>query len=141
MLHKKNEPLFLLVIITIALIFSGIHPYDRMTWMLEVAPVFIGAAILIPTYHLFPLTPFLYRLLAIHALILILGGHYSYARVPLGFWIQDLFNLSRNHYDRIGHFAQGFIPAILVREILLRLSPLKRGKWLFFIVVSVMSRL
>lgn len=137
MLNRKNEPLFLLIFVTIALIVSGINPYDRVTWLLEVAPVLLGAAILIPTYNRFPLTPLLYRLIAVHALILILGGHYTYAKVPLGFRLQDLFDLGRNHYDRIGHFAQGFIPAILVREILLRLSPLKRGKWLFFLVVSV----
>jgi putative membrane protein len=137
MLNRKNEPLFLLSVVAIGLIASGINPHDRVTWLLEVAPVLIGASILIITYNRFPLTPLLYRLIAIHALILILGGHYTYARVPLGFWMQDLFDLSRNHYDRIGHFAQGFIPAILVREILLRLSPLKRGKWLFFLVVSV----
>ncbi|MEE9524840.1 MAG: DUF2238 domain-containing protein [Thermodesulfovibrionales bacterium] len=137
MLNRKNELLFLLSVVAIGLIASGIGPYDRATWLLEVAPVLVGAAILIPAYRRFPLTPILYRLLAIHALILILGGHYTYARVPLGFWMQDLFDLSRNHYDRIGHFAQGFIPAILVREILLRFSPLKRGKWLFFLVVSV----
>jgi putative membrane protein len=89
------------------------------------------------TYRKFPLTPLLYRLLFVHALILILGGHYTYARVPVGYWFQDLLDLSRNHYDRLGHFAQGFIPAILVREILLRRSPLIRGKWLFFLTVSV----
>lgn len=133
----RREPVVLLVFAFLALVASGIGPADRMTWMLEVAPVVIGAAILIPTWRRFPLTPLLYRLLFVHALILILGGHYTYAQVPLGFWVQDLFDLSRNHYDRLGHLAQGFVPAILVREVLLRTSPLRRGGWLFFLVVSV----
>ena len=95
----------------------------------------IGAPILIASHRRFPLTPLLYRLLFLHALILMVGGHYSYAKVPLGFWLQDLFDFSRNHYDRIGHFAQGFVPAILAREILLRRSPLRRGKWLLYLVL------
>ncbi len=105
--------------------------------MLEVFPVFIGLPLLFATYRRFPLTPLLYRLLLLHALILVLGGAYTYARVPLGFWMQDLFGFARNHYDRIGHLAQGFVPAILAREVLLRTSPLKRGKWLFVLVTSV----
>jgi putative membrane protein len=133
----SREPLILLAVAAIALVVSGINPYERTTWLLEVFPVLIGAPILIATYRRFPLTPFLYRLLLLHALILILGGHYTYARVPLGDWVRELFELSRNHYDRLGHFAQGFIPAILARELLLRCSPLVRGGWLFFIVVSI----
>ncbi|MRR34732.1 DUF2238 domain-containing protein [bacterium] len=104
---------------------------------MEVLPVFIGVTILLATGRRFRLTPLTYRLIFIHALILMLGGHYTYARVPLGFWIQDLFDLGRNHYDRLGHLAQGFIPAILVREILIRRSPLQPGKWLFFLVTCV----
>jgi putative membrane protein len=134
---SKREPLILLAIAAVALVMSGINPYERTTWLLEVFPVLIGAPILIATYRRFPLTPFLYRLILLHALILMLGGHYTYARVPLGEWIKDLFELSRNHYDRLGHFAQGFIPAILARELLLRCSPLVRGKWLFFIVICI----
>jgi putative membrane protein len=88
-------------------------------------------------YRRFPLTPLLYTLLAVHALILMVGGHYTYARVPLGFWAQDLFGFARNHYDRLGHFAQGFIPAMLVREILVRTSPLRPGRWLFVLVTAV----
>lgn len=133
----RREPLILLLIAAGALIWSGIHPLERGTWWMEVAPVLIGAPLLIATYARFPLSPLLYRLLLIHAIILMVGGHYTYARVPAGFWIQDLFDLSRNHYDRLGHLAQGFIPAILTREILLRTSPLRRGKWLFFIVIAV----
>ena len=127
----------LLAVTAIVLVISGIHPHDRTTWLLEVAPVLLGGALLLATYRRFPLTPLLYRLLFLHGLILILGGHYTYARVPLGFWIQEIFDFSRNHYDRLGHFAQGFVPAVLTREILLRRSPLEPGKWLFFLVVSV----
>jgi putative membrane protein len=133
----RYEPLLLLTLAGAALVISGIDPHDRLTWVLEVLPVLAGAPILVLTYRRFPLTPLLYRLLGIHALILVLGGHYTYAQVPVGFWMQDAFDLSRNHYDRIGHFAQGFVPAILAREILLRRSPLTSGKWLFFLVTSV----
>ena len=133
----RKEPLVLLALTGVTLVVSGWAPHDRVTWLLEVFPVLLGAPILIVTHRRFPLTPLLYRLLFLHALILILGGHYTYARVPLGDWLRDLFDLSRNHYDRIGHLAQGFIPAILAREILLRRSPLVRGKWLFSLVTSV----
>lgn len=131
----------LLGLTLLALAVSGIHPHDRTTWWLEVFPIFIGLPILIATRRRFPLTPLLYVLLFVHALILMLGGHYTYARVPLGFWVQDLLDLGRNHYDRLGHFAQGFVPAILAREILLRRTPLRpggwHGGWLFFLVCSV----
>jgi putative membrane protein len=103
-----------------ALVVSGIKPYDRVTWWMEVAPVLIAAPVLVATYRRFPLTSILYILISIHALVLILGGAYSYARVPLGFWLQDLLALERNPYDRIGHFMQGFVPAMIAREILLR---------------------
>lgn len=135
--RSPAEPLILLALTAVALVASGIHPYDRTTWYLEVAPVLIGAPLLIATYRRFPLTPLLYRLLFVHALILILGGHYTYARVPLGFWVQDLMGFARNHYDRLGHFAQGFVPAILAREVLVRKSPLRPGGWLFFLVACV----
>jgi putative membrane protein len=134
---KRFEPLSLLIVGTIVLLVSAIDPYDRITWWLEVFPIFIGVPILMATYHRFRFTPLAYRLVFIHALILMLGAHYTYARVPLGFWLQQLLDLSRNHYDRLGHFAQGFIPAILAREILLRQTPLVSGKWLFFIVASI----
>ena len=137
MASKGYEPLVLLAVGAICLVVSGIHPYDRSTWCLEVFPVLVGAPLLIATHRPFPLTPLLYRLLFLHALILMIGGHYTYAQVPLGFWVQDLLHLSRNHYDRLGHFAQGFVPAMLAREILLRRSPLLPGKWLFFLVVCV----
>jgi len=134
---KSREVFILLAAGVIGLVVSGIHPYDRSTWFLEVFPVLVGAPLLIATYQAFPLSPLLYRLLFLHALILMIGGHYTYAQVPLGFWVQDLFHLGRNHYDRLGHFAQGFVPAMLVREILIRRSPLGPGKWLFFLVVCV----
>jgi putative membrane protein len=120
-----------------ALIASGINPYDRLTWWMEVMPVLIALPVLFFTRRTFPLTPLLYGLLFFHALVLMLGGHYTYARVPLGFWLQEWFDFSRNHYDRIGHLTQGFVPAILAREILIRLSPLKSGGWLFFLVCCV----
>lgn len=121
----------------IALIASGYAPADRLTWFLEVAPVLIAAPLMIGKRNTFPLTPMLTWLACIHGLILILGAHYTYAQVPLGFWLQDLFDFSRNHYDRIGHFAQGFIPAILAREILLRVTKIERGKMLFYVVASI----
>jgi putative membrane protein len=127
----------LLVFTGIALVVSGIGPVDRGTWVLEVAPVVIAAPLLYFTWRPFRLTPLTYRLIFLHALILILGGHYTYAHVPLGFWLQDLFDFARNPYDRIGHFAQGFVPAIIAREILLRRSPLRPGKWTFFIVCCI----
>lgn len=133
----RKEPQLLLAVVGVTLVVSRIGSYDPLTWFLEIVPILIIAPVLMITYGKFPLTPLLYRLLLVHALILILGGHYTYARVPVGYWFQDLLDLSRNHYDRLGHFAQGFIPAILVREILLRRSPLVRGKWLFFLTVSV----
>jgi putative membrane protein len=108
------------LLVIAALLASGIHPYDRPTWLLEVGPVLLAAPVLVATRRRFPLTALLYILICIHALILILGGAYTYARVPLGFWLQDFFALSRNPYDKIGHFAQGFEPALLAREILLR---------------------
>ena len=135
--EARREPLVLAVLCTAALAVSAVGPHDRFTWLLEVFPVLIGLALLFATGRRFPLTPLLYRLLFLHALILMLGGHYTYARVPLGDWARDLLDLSRNPYDRIGHFAQGFIPAILAREILLRRSPLQPGKWLFFLAASV----
>jgi putative membrane protein len=119
------------------LILSGIAPYDRLTWVLETFWVAGGLPILAATYRRFPLTPLLYRLLFLHAVILIVGGYYTYARVPLGFWAAELFHFSRNHYDRFGHFAQGFAPAILAREILIRRSPLAGSRWLPFLVVCV----
>jgi putative membrane protein len=109
-----------LIAVLAALVVSGLHPYDRITWWMEVAPVLVAAPILVLTYKRFPLTSLLYSLICVHALVLIVGGAYTYARVPLGFWLQDLLHLERNPYDRIGHFMQGFVPAMVAREILIR---------------------
>ena len=133
-----NRELFaLLMAASAALIVSGLEPFDRATWLMEVAPVIVGVPILLATFVRFRLTLLLYRLLFVHSLILIVGGHYTYAEVPAGFWFQDLFDLSRNHYDRLGHLAQGFVPAILARELLIRTSQLRPGRWLFFLCLSV----
>jgi putative membrane protein len=113
-------PLALAAIVLVALVVSFIRPYDRGTWLAETAPVFIAAPILIFTWRRFPLTNLLYVLIALHALVLIIGGAYTYARVPFGFWIQDALGFARNPYDRIGHFVQGFVPALIAREVLLR---------------------
>ena len=110
--------LFLLVVLLLAA--TAVRPYDRGTWLMEVAPVLIALPVLATTYQRFPLTTLLYTLISLHAIVLITGGAYTYARVPLGFWIQELFSFSRNHYDRIGHFFQGFVPALIAREIFLR---------------------
>src|SRR5436305_13676711 len=132
-----REPLLLLGLGAVALVVSAIGAYGRVTWFLEVAPSFIGVPILIATYRRFPLTPLLYRLIFLHSLILMAGGHYTYPRVPLGFWFWDLLGLTRNHNARLGHFAQGFVPAILTREVLLRKRVVIRRGWLFFLVTSV----
>lgn len=129
--------LTLLIALGIILIWSAINPHDFFTWILEVFPAIIGAALLVRTYGKFRFTDLVYVLIFIHCVILIIGGHYTYSEMPLFNWIRDEFHLSRNHYDRLGHLAQGFIPAMVARELLLRKSPLVRGKWLFFIVLSV----
>jgi putative membrane protein len=124
------------LVVAAALAWSGIAPFDRLTWYLEIFPIAIVFPLMYATARRHPLTPLLYWLIAFHSLILVLGAHYTYARVPLGFWVQDLFDLARNHYDRLGHIAQGFIPAIAVREIFKRYSPVKSGRWLAFVVVA-----
>jgi len=124
-------------IIAIVLIISGIKPYDRMTWLMEVIPVLIVMPVLFMSFKKFPLTNLLYSLIFLHAIVLIVGGAYTYARVPLGFQIADWFNLDRNPYDKIGHFMQGFVPAIVAREILIRNHILAKGKMLSFIVICI----
>jgi putative membrane protein len=127
--------LVLLGSMVVLLVWSGIHPHDRFTWWLEVAPIFIGVPALILLYPRLRLTPLVYTLIWVHCGILMLGGHYTYAQVPLGFWMERWFGFTRNHYDRIGHLAQGFIPAMLAREIFIRRSPLAGSRWLPFMVV------
>jgi len=127
-----------LSIFTPVLIWSAVLPKDTFTWFLEVFPVFIGLLILFLTYKRFPLTPLLYTLILIHMIILMVGGHYTYAEVPLFEWFKEIFDQSRNNYDKVGHFAQGFIPAILVREILLKKRIIQHtGMWLNYIIVSI----
>ena len=121
---RRSEPLALLVLGLICLGISRLGALESGTWLLEVFPIFIAVPILVATARRFPLTPLAYRLIFVHALILMVGGHYTYAKVPLGFWMEHALHLTRNNYDRIGHFAQGFVPAIIAREILLRRSPL-----------------
>ena len=119
------------------LLLSGLHPYDRGTWWMEIAPILLAAPVLLWTRRRFPLTSLLYILIALHAVILMVGGAYTYARVPLGFWVQDLFHLSRNPYDRLGHFAQGFVPTLVARELFVRLGIVRPGKWTAFLAVTV----
>jgi putative membrane protein len=127
--------LALLAIVVVVFVWSGISPHDRFTWSLEVFPVILGAPALIYVYPRFRFTPLVYTLIAIHAIILMVGGKYTYAEVPFGFWIQRSFGFARNHYDRIGHFAQGFVPAMVAREIFIRRSPLRGSRWLPFVVI------
>ena len=131
----RREPLILLIVVCAVFVALGIAPpADRLTWLLENVPIMIGVPILVATYRTFPFTPLTYRLIAVHAIILMVGGYYSYAAVPIGNWVSDAFNLGRNHYDRVGHLAQGFIPAMIAREFLIRKSPLRPGGMLNFLV-------
>ena len=124
-------------IVVAALIASGIAPYDRLTWLMEVAPVLIALPLLYVTRRSYPLTALLYVLITIHALVLIGGGAYTYARVPFGFWLQDLLGTERNPYDKIGHLLQGFVPALVAREILLRGDWVRGAKMTAFLCVCV----
>lgn len=135
--RERRLALAVLAAVVPLFVWSGIEPHDRFTWFLEVLPVVLVVPLLLATGRRFPLTPLLYILIALHAVILMVGGKYTYAEVPLGFWMQEWFGFTRNHYDRIGHFAQGFVPAIAAREIFLRLSVLRPGRWLHVIVVAV----
>jgi len=132
----EREGLALLLTLSAALVWSGIAPTDRLTWLLEVVWVLAAIPLLLLTRRRFPLTRLLYWLILAHCLILVYGGKYTYALTPLGEWWRELFDLGRNHYDRLGHLAQGFIPAILARELLLRLTPLRPGGWLFYLVCA-----
>lgn len=136
-MHSDRFPLALLALVTVALVLSGLAPFDRATWWMEVAPVMIAAPLLVATHRRFPLTPLLQVLIAAHALVLIVGGAWTYARVPFGFWLQDVLALDRNPYDRIGHFMQGLVPAVVAREVLLRLRVVRGRGWLFYIVTSI----
>lgn len=126
----------MLVVALATLAVSGVAPKERFTWFLEIVPAVIALPILVATYRRFPLTDLLYVLIAVHVAILALGGHYTYAEVPLGFWVKDALHLARNHYDRVGHFAQGFVPALVAREIVTRKQVMKSSRWVAVFVLS-----
>ena len=127
----------LLISVVVILIFSGINTNDKFTWFLEVLPVIITSIVLIVTYKKFKFTNFVYILMWMHAMILIVGGYYTYAEMPLFNWIRDTFNLSRNYYDRLGHFAQGFVPAMVIREVFIKNKIIKNEAWTNFIVIAI----
>lgn len=129
--------LSLLIGLVLALIWSAINPHDYFTWILEVLPAIIGATVLLVLYHRFRFSNLVYLLIFIHCLILIVGGHYTYAEVPLFNWLRDVLHSSRNNYDKVGHFAQGFIPAMIAREILIRRQVINGRGWLFFLVTTI----
>lgn len=132
------KELWFMAIFVPVLIWSSLFPKDHFIWFLEVLPVFIALFIMALTYKKFPLTPLLYVLILIHMIILMVGGHYTYAEVPLFDWIKEVFDQSRNNYDKVGHFAQGFIPAMLAREILIRKKIIQGTKvWLNSIILSI----
>ncbi len=124
-----------LAVTVLVLLWSGLAPKDRGTWFMEVAPVLIALPLVVLTWRRFPLTTLLTVVITLHAVVLMVGGKYTYAEMPLFNWLRDEFHLSRNHYDRVGHFMQGFAPALVARELLLRTSPLRPGKWLAVVVV------
>ena len=137
-MNRTGHPVLAVVMVwALALAASAISPYDRLTWLMEVLPVLIAAPVLVATRQRLPLTPLLYVLIAIHGLILIYGGAYTYARTPFGFWLQELLGFSRNPYDRIGHLAQGFVPAMVAREVLLRVFRISGRRIVFFLVVCI----
>lgn len=122
---------------TVVLVWSGINPKDQFTWFLEVLPALIGLVLIAATYKQFPLTPMLYSFILLHCWILMIGGHYTYAEVPMFDWLRDTFDMERNNYDKVGHFAQGFIPALLAREILIRREVVKSVAWMNVFIVSI----
>lgn len=130
-------PITLLCIVIAVLAWSGIGPHERLTWALEVAPAFVGIVVIAAKWRTFPLTPVVTVIIALHMIILAIGGHYTYALVPAGDWFRDALGLARNHYDRLGHFVQGFVPAMIARELFLRLEVLARRGWMPFLIVSV----
>lgn len=136
-MNQRRLLVLLFALVAVALLVSAISPYDRLTWLLEIAPILIVVPVLAATRRRFPLTTLLYSLIALHALVLIAGGAWTYARVPLGFWIQDFFALDRNPYDKIGHFMQGFVPAMAAREILLRRGDVRPGGMAAFLCICV----
>jgi putative membrane protein len=136
---KRIAPSHLLLLILVLVVFawSGWGPNDRLTWWLEILPGFVGLIVLLATYSRFRFTTLCYTLIALHICLLCVGGHYTYARVPLFDWLREVFHWHRNHYDRLGHFAQGLVPAMIAREIFIRLKVLNRTRWMPFLVVCV----
>ena len=132
-----NKHLILISLFFIGFIWSGIQPFDYFTWGLEVFPAVLGLIILIFTFKQFQFTFLTYCFILLHSYILFVGGHYTYAEVPLFDWIKEVFDLSRNNYDKVGHFAQGFVPAMIVRELFVRKNIVNNKKWLNFIVVCI----
>ncbi|MEP6833425.1 MAG: DUF2238 domain-containing protein [Gemmatimonas sp.] len=130
-------PVALALIVAVLLVISGLHPSERSTWWMETAPIFLAAPVLFLTYKRFPLTPLLYVLIALHAIILMVGGAYTYAKVPVGFWVQDVFHLSRNPYDKLGHFWQGLVPALVARELFIRNRIVREGAWTSVLGVTI----
>jgi putative membrane protein len=137
MKSARTSHLALLLIVALVFCWSGWQPHDRFTWWLEIAPGLAGIIILLATYRRFTFTTFCYTLIALHICILCVGGHYTYARVPVFDWLRPVFGWERNHFDRLGHFMQGFVPAIIAREMFVRLQIVNRKKWIPFLVVSV----
>ena len=140
MMFTRSYPAFhlsLLLSFLALLAWSAYQPYEGLTWFLETVPAMMGVMILLFTYSRFRLTSLVYTLIWLHAAVLLIGGHYTYAEMPLFNWLRDAWHLDRNYYDRVGHVFQGFVPAMIAREILLRRSPLEPGKWLFFIVTCI----
>lgn len=125
----------LLLSFTLVLIWSGINPHDRFTWWLEVIPAILGSGILVVIYPKFRLTNLLYSLIALHGIVLMVGGHYTYAEVPLFHWIKEILGQSRNNYDKVGHFMQGFVPAMIMRELFVRYNVISKKSWRNFLIV------
>jgi putative membrane protein len=131
----KTEYLWIVTYCSV-LLWSGINPKDQFIWFLEVVPALIGAIVLAMTYHSFRLTPLVYFLILVHCIILMVGGHYTYAEVPLFDYFKELFGFTRNNYDKVGHFAQGFVPALVAREIIIRKQVINGSRWQAFFIVS-----
>jgi len=138
-MNTRISPLHLALLLATMLVFvwSGWRPYERLTWWLETAPGIAGAILLIATYSRFRFTTLVYALIALHIMLLCVGGHYTYARVPFFTWLEPLFGWQRNHFDRLGHFAQGFVPALIARELFIRLRVVTSGGWRFSIIILI----
>lgn len=144
-MKNEKEPFSASLKVTLAITFlvfvwSAVNPHDYFTWFLEVVPALLALAILVATYKRFRFTDFIYILICFHAMILMVGGHYTYAEMPAGNWLRDFFGLARNHYDRLGHFAQGFIPALIANELVIRKNIISRRGWRhFFIIFTILG--